>query len=68
MDIFELRSLFATFETLKSVEFPVHAVVRNLDWKQFNSNALLFSNYNVVTLRLHNVKNGQFKAEEIITF
>ena len=27
--IFELRSLFATFESLKSVQFPMHVVVRN---------------------------------------
>ena len=36
--ILELRSLFATFESLKSVEFPIHAVVRNSDSKHFHSN------------------------------
>ena len=40
--IFELQSLFATFESLKSVEFPMHAVVRNSNSKHFYSNASSF--------------------------
>ena len=31
--IFKLRSLFATFNSLRSVEFPMHAVVRNSNSK-----------------------------------
>ena len=34
--IFKLRSLFATFESLKSVEFPLHTVVRNSNSKHFH--------------------------------
>ena len=40
--IFELRSLFATFKSLKSVEFPTYAVVRNSNLKHFYSNASSF--------------------------
>ena len=40
--IFELWSLFATFESLKFVDLPMHAVVRNLNSKYFHSNSLLF--------------------------
>ena len=40
--IFELRSLFATFVSPKSVEFPMHAVVRNSNSKHFHSNASSF--------------------------
>ena len=36
--IFDLRSLFATFESLKSVKFPMHALVRNSNSKHFHSN------------------------------
>ena len=40
--IFELQSLFETLESLKSVEFPMHAVVRNSNSKHFYSNASSF--------------------------
>ena len=33
--IFDLRSLFATFESLKSVKFPMHALVRNSNSNTF---------------------------------
>ena len=39
---FDLRSLFATFESLKSVEFTMHAVVRNSNLKHVRSNASSF--------------------------
>ena len=39
--IFELRSLFATFESLKSVEFLMHTEFRNSNSKHFCSNASL---------------------------
>lgn len=42
--IFELRSLFATFESLTSVEFPMYAVVRNSNSKHFHPNASSFQN------------------------
>ena len=62
--IFELRSLFATFESLKSVEFSMHPVVRNSNSKHFYLN----SDYILVTLQLHFVENGEFKEEGIIAF
>ena len=37
--VFELRSLFTTFQSLKSVEVPMHVVVRSSDSKHFCSNA-----------------------------
>ena len=40
--IFELWSLFATFESLKSVEFLMHAVGRNWNSKHFYTNAPSF--------------------------
>ena len=38
----ELRGLFATFESLKSVEFPMRAIIRNSNSKLFHSYASSF--------------------------
>ena len=46
--IFKLWRLFATFKSLKFIEFPTEAVVRNLNSKHFHSNALSFQ----ITLQL----------------
>ena len=40
--VFEFQNLFATFESLKSVEFPMHAVVQNSNSKSFLSNVSSF--------------------------
>ena len=40
--IFELRDLFTTFESLKSVKFPRHTVVQNSNSKNFHSNSSSF--------------------------
>ena len=62
--IFEFRSLFATAESLKSVEFPIHAVVRNSNSKHFHSMPNHFK-LCLVQLQLHTVKNGKFEKEVI---
>ena len=66
----ELQSLFATFESLKSVEFPKHAVVRNSNSKHFIRHFKLHCSYSyiVVTLQLYILKNREFKKAEIIAF
>ena len=43
-NIFELRSFYATFESLISVEVSMHAVVQNSNSEHFHSNALWFQN------------------------
>ena len=40
--IFELQSLLATFESLQSVEFPMHVAIRNSNLKHFHSNVSSF--------------------------
>ena len=40
--VFKLLSLFVTFESLRSVEFLMHAVVQNSNLKHFYSNASSF--------------------------
>ena len=39
---FKLRNFFAAFESLKPVEFPMPAVVRNMNLKHFHSNVSSF--------------------------
>ena len=46
------------FVSLKSIEFPMHAVAWNSKWKHFHSNA---SSFQIA-------KNGEFKEEKIIAF
>ena len=50
--IFEHRTLFATFESLKSVEFGIHVIFRNSNLKHFHSDPSLrfklHCSYNVV--------------------
>ena len=66
--IFELRNLFTTFESLKSVKFPRHTVVQNSNSKNFIRIPRHFKlhcrySYIIVTLQLHIVKHGEFKKE-----
>ena len=66
--MFELRSLFATFESLKYVKFPMYPVVQNSNSKHFYSNDSWFQitlslklhcNY----MQLYIVKNNEFKQK-----
>ena len=42
--IFELRNLLATFKSAKSIEFLMHAVIRNSNSRYSHSNALVTFN------------------------
>ena len=70
--IFELWSSFATFESLKSVEFPMLKVVWNSIPKyiffQIPRRFKLHRSYsyNLVTLQLFTVKNGEFKEARLL--
>ena len=72
--IFVLRSLFATFESLKSL-----SNFRCMRWFQIRIQNIFIQmprqfklhcsySYIAVTLQLCFVKNGEFKEKEIITF
>ena len=61
--IFECKSLFAIFESLKFVKFLMHTISK-FKFKTFPfkflvvSNYIAFTSYIIVTLQLHIVKNG----------
>ena len=69
-DIFELRSLFATFESLEICRISDACSSSKFEFKALSSKCLVVSNYIVVTvsysyivvtIKLYIVNNGEFK-------
>ena len=65
---FELRSLFAIVELLKSVGISDACSCSKFKFKTFSFKCQIVSNYIAVALQLYIVKNNEFKEEQIITF